>query len=78
MSFKKGQTAVEYLLLLGVVTAIILVGMKTYLPRFTGASNLYFNKAAVRILGDAPRCGNGVVDTGENGENCCVDLGLCP
>lgn len=47
----KGQSAIEYMLLLGVVVAIVLVGFKTYFPRSSNAAEGYFNTIAVRIAG---------------------------
>ncbi|OGX34498.1 MAG: hypothetical protein A3C36_03455 [Omnitrophica WOR_2 bacterium RIFCSPHIGHO2_02_FULL_52_10] len=55
----KGQTAIEYMMLLAAVVAIILVGFKNYLPRFYEASNIYFNRVGVGIYGEPPRCGDG-------------------
>ena len=51
---KKAQTAVEYMLLLGVVTAIALLGFKEFLPRVNRASEVYYNHAANAILGPPP------------------------
>jgi Flp pilus assembly pilin Flp len=50
----QGQTAIEYLLLLAVVVAIVLVGFKTYLPQSHNAVDLYYNRAAVGIMGKPP------------------------
>lgn len=69
----KGQTAIEYMLLLAVTVGIILVALPNYLPRVGNAANIYFNKATAAILGEAPTCGNGVPDFGEDNERCCDD-----
>ena len=50
----QAQTAMEYLLLLGVATAIALVGFKTFLPKVNSSSELYFNEAANKLLGEPP------------------------
>jgi len=58
-SCDKGQSAIEYLILLATVVAIVLVGFRNYMPRFREASNTYFNRAGSAIYGDASRCGDG-------------------
>jgi len=80
---KKAQTAVEYMLLLGAVVAIVLVGFKSYLPTFQLTSNYYFNQVGIGVLGDPPRCGDGTCSGAEKRdgragcENCPVDCGVC-
>ena len=71
----KAQTAIEYLLLLAVVVIIVLIGLKVYLPRTEFASEIYFNRVGVGIVGKGHPCGNGHCDAYETAENCCVD---CP
>ena len=71
------QTAIEYMLLLGVVAAIVLIGMRTLLPRAGAASNVYFNSVAVGIMGKPNLCGNGNPDPFETLNNCCIDKGGC-
>lgn len=74
----KAQTAVEYLLLLTTVVAIVLVGLKTYLPVIYEASNIYYNRVVPGIIGQPPRCGDGCCDSFEardGGSRCPVD---CP
>jgi hypothetical protein len=61
---RRAQTAVEYLLLLTTVAAIVLIGLKTYLPSIRETSNIYYNRATPAILGDPPKCGDG----------CCSDV----
>ena len=85
---KKAQTAVEYLLLLTTVAAVVLIGFRLYLPKVEEAGNIYYNRAAVGVLGAPPFCGDedcdlGVIYTPEYmiRENCCkcpVDCGECP
>ncbi len=52
----QGQTALEYLLLLGIVVAIVLVGFHKYIPQTRNSSELFLNKTAVGILGEPPSC----------------------
>ena len=70
---KNAQTAVEYLLLFGVVVAIVLIGMKAYLPRVRNASDQYFNKASKGIMGRPNKCGDGSCIPPENFCNCPID-----
>lgn len=53
---QNAQTAIEYMLLLAVVTAIVLVGFKHYVPKSRSATEEFYNKAAIGILGDPPVC----------------------
>ena len=55
---QKGQNAIEYLLLLGVATAIALVGFKTLLPKVNESSELYFNRSVNAILDTPPGLAN--------------------
>jgi len=79
---KKAQTAIEYMLLLGVIVAIVLIGFKTYLPRTQDAANIYFNRVSVGILGEPNPCGDGLCCAPfETPEKCPVDCpgpGGCP
>ena len=49
-----GQTALEYMILLGIVAAIVLVGFKIYLPKSRGASEIFFNTVSNALLGAPP------------------------
>ena len=49
-----GQTALEYMMLLAVVAAIVLVGFKVYLPKSRGASERFYNNVGNAILGRPP------------------------
>ena len=51
---KNGQTAVEYMLLLGAVTAVILVSFQTILPQAQTATEGFYNTTVNLILGDPP------------------------
>ena len=73
----RGQTTLEYILVLGTVMVVVLIGLKVYLPQTQNASALYFNRVEVGIFGPAPKCGNGGTDPGETAENCCVDFRTC-
>ena len=75
---KKAQTAVEYLLLLTTVVAIVLIGFKFYLPGFREAADVYYNRVVPGILGEPPDCGDGTcVAPFENCEKCPTDCGAC-
>ena len=76
---EKAQTAIEYMLLLAAVVAIVLVGFNRYLPRFHETSNIYFNRVAAGVYGKPPRCGDGICTspTFENCEKCPTDCGSC-
>ena len=81
-STTRGQSAIEYLILLGAVVALVLMGFQTYLPRFRETSNIYYNRVAEGIMGDAPSCGDGVCDQKgqgwpENCRDCPTDCGEC-
>ena len=70
----QAQTIVEYLLLLAVVVAIILVGFKKFVPKAGMHSELYYNRVSLGIMGDAPSCGDSrCARPFENEETCCVD-----
>lgn len=77
----KGQSAIEYMMLLAAVVAIVLAGFKDYLPRFYEASNVYFNRVGVGIYGDPPRCGDGCCGAvrffGNASETCPKDKENC-
>ena len=68
----KAQTAIEYMLLLGVVVALVLIAFRTSLPRMRVSANTYFNRSVIGILGKPNPCGDGVCDP--DFEN----LGKCP
>ena len=74
---KSGQTAIEYLVLLTAVVAVVLIMLNTDLGNLQGAGELYFNKASEGIIGQPPTCGNGSCDQFESAEKCCVDCGGC-
>lgn len=73
-NFNQAQSAIEYLLLLAVVTSVVLVAFGgKYLQRVHNAANLYFDRAAVGIYGNASACGDGVCSPGETYEKCPID-----
>jgi len=79
INLEKAQAAIEYMLLLAVVVAIVLIGFKTYLPRTQNSADLYFNRTIVGILGVGGRCGDDFCDDRfEDNEKCCKDCGGCP
>jgi len=72
----KAQAAIEYMLLLAVVVAIVIVGFKTFLPKGRTSSELFFNRVTVGILGDPPSCGDGTGCSGfKNCHNCPSECG---
>ncbi|MBI5416029.1 MAG: hypothetical protein HZA29_04355 [Candidatus Omnitrophica bacterium] len=74
----KAQTAVEYMLLLGVIVAVVLVSFKMSLPRMRVSANAYFNRTAIGIMGTPNPCGDGVCNPNfEDSTKCCVDCGGC-
>ncbi len=79
---QKAQTAIEYLLLLGVVVSLVLIAFKTQMAsRIPQATELYFNRASTGIMGKQNPCGDGVCATPwEDGDKCCVDCNpsSCP
>ena len=74
-----GQIAIEYMLLLGLVAAIVLVGLQKYVMRTREASNIYFNKVVIGLDGPRPRfCGDGLCTMPpEDPKVCCTDCGGC-
>ena len=56
---RKGQTAIEYMILLGVVVALVLIAFKTQLPRMRVSANIYFNRAMLGIIGSRTPAGTG-------------------
>jgi hypothetical protein len=82
----KAQTAVEYMLLLTSVVAIVLVGLRVYLPRIQETSNIYYNRVSYGIMGSPSTCGDGYCDTTgsstgnpplEDCSKCPDDCGIC-
>lgn len=75
----QGQSGIEYLLILAVVVALVMISFKTMLPKVFTSSNVYFNEAAKGVMGPGPRCGNGQCETlyNESIDTCCVDCGGC-
>src|SRR3989338_11047310 len=69
---RRGQTASEDMIRLGVVGALVMIAFKTQLPRTRVSANGYFNRATLGIIGDPNPCGDGF---------CCPpfeDLDRCP
>lgn len=71
---KNAQTAIEYMLLLGVVVALVLIGFKVSLPQTRASANIFFNRAAIGIMGKPNPCGDCLCDPDfEDFEKCPVD-----
>ncbi len=67
---RNAQTAVEYLLLLGVAAVITLIGITSLLPRAHEASYTFFNRAAASIMGEnkmIPSCAFNTCEPGDCG-----------
>ena len=78
MCHKCAKMSAWVMLLLGVVVAIVLISMRTLLPRAGAASKVYFNSVAVGIMGKPNACGDGFPDPRwENLDKCCIDFGGC-
>lgn len=60
-----GQTAVEYMLLFGVVVAIVLVSFKTQLPRVSNAANFFFYNTTQQLHDGSSSCGDGIITQAE-------------
>ena len=76
----KAQTAIEYMLLLGVMVALVLVVFKTSLPDMRSSANSYFNRTAIGIFGKPNPCGDGYCcDPFEDIDKCPPDCpaGIC-
>lgn len=59
MTFQKlkhesAQTAVEYMLLLAVVVAIVIMAVPWFFPAAQNASDIYYNRIGIGIVGDPP------------------------
>ena len=50
----KAQTAIEYTLIFAVVAIIVFIGFRSLLPRANTGAKLFFNKAAIGIMGEPP------------------------
>lgn len=73
---KSAQTAVEYMLLLGVVVSIVMIGMKIFTPRVQSASEGLFNKQSRAVAGKPNPCGDGCCSSFEDARSC--DADCCP
>ena len=51
---RRAQTAIEYMLLLGVTTVIALVGFRTMLPKERIDAERYYNTVVIGIIGEPP------------------------
>ncbi len=55
----RGQTALEYLLLLAVVAAVVFAGFKTFVPQTRQATEGYYNQVSRVLQGETPQPVNG-------------------
>ncbi len=56
---RNAQTAIEYMLLLAVVVAIVLVAFKVSLPKTQRSANAFFDRATLGLIGKPNPCGDG-------------------
>jgi Flp pilus assembly pilin Flp len=56
---RNGQTAIEYMLLLGLVVALVLISFRIFLPGMRVSVGNYFNRSTIGILGKPNPCGDG-------------------
>ncbi len=68
---------VEYMLVLMVVMAVLLIGFKTYMPKVQEYSNAYFEQTTCAIFGEGNPCGDGTCSQWEDCIKCPVDCGTC-
>lgn len=72
------QMMVEYMLVLMVVVAVVLIGFKTYLPKANEYANTYFEQTTCAIFGEGNPCGDGVcASRWEDCAKCPLDCGAC-
>ena len=55
MKEEKAQAAIEYMVLLGIMAAIIIGGFKFYLGSSRNQANKFFTNATIGIMGDVPK-----------------------
>ena len=48
----RAQTTIEYLLLLGIITAIVLVGFNSFIIQSRDQANNFFNREVNEIMGE--------------------------
>lgn len=53
-SSRKAQAAVEYMLLLAMAVVVVILGFKTFFPKAQEATNRFYEKAAIGIMGKPP------------------------
>lgn len=52
---RSGQTAMEYLIILGIMTVIALTAFRTLVPDAVSYTNGHFNVAVINIAGEQPQ-----------------------
>lgn len=74
----KGQSTIEYMLLLAVVVGVTLVAMQKYMPSAQAGARNYFNRVSVGLQGNVSYCGDGnCLMPFESSASCCIDCGGC-
>ena len=71
------QTAVEYMLLLAVIVAIVITAVPWFFPVTQNAADIYFNRVGIGIAGESPMCN---INAYQDGCPCAYDGSLpgCP
>ncbi len=59
LRLRSGQTALEYMILFGIVAAAVLYSFKNLLPQVQNSSEGYYNSVTRVIMGDKPEPING-------------------
>jgi len=53
-SRRRAQTAIEYLIVLGVTTSIALVGFRYFVPKARDKGEGFYNQAVINLFGPPP------------------------
>ena len=73
-----GQSTIEFLLIFGVVMAVVLVSFQRHLPRVSTAANSFFYDQVNALYGKPSNCGDNKLSPAENKYlTCCLDDGTC-
>lgn len=70
---RKGQTAVEYLVLLATVAAVTLVSMNSDILDMQETGNIYVDRVTEGLVGQPPECGDRVCGRFETPLKCPID-----
>lgn len=76
MNNKYGQTAVEYLILLATVMAVVLMAMNKDILDMQETGNIYVDRVTEGLIGPPPKCGDCVCGEFETAEKCPIDCAV--